>query len=408
MKVTYIAYEFPALTQTFVFREVLSLIDLGVDVRVVALRMPEKTIAASRDVAPLVSRVDYVGYTSALKGTIDLVRLLASHPLRTATAVRLLVARVHPARKWFAYAFHLLQACSLVCREDIGTADLIHAHFAAGPSSIAMFSSVLSGVPFSVTAHAYDLFAEEVGLREKVRRAALFVTISEYNRRWLIGRFGQDAEGVELVHCGVDAPALVEFARSRAKIARRVVAVGSLGAKKGHDVLIRACSILKQRGVGLECRVIGDGPLRGELEELVGELEVGDVVTLCGGLPPEHVREEVAAATVAVLACRRAVSGDMDGIPVALMEAMAMGCVVVSTRVSGIPELITDGVSGLLVEPDSAEALADALERALGAGDDLTEMEARAVERASADFDERANARRLVTLMNAVARRGGG
>jgi glycosyltransferase involved in cell wall biosynthesis len=140
-----------------------------------------------------------------------------------------------------------------------------------------------------------------------------------------------------------------------------VVSVGRLAAKKGHDTLIKACAVLKEQGVDFVCRIVGDGDERRLLQELIDRLGLGREVELVGALPHDEALRLTAGASVAVLACRQLADGDRDGIPVSLMEAMALDVPVVSTRVSGIAELVHDGQNGLLVDQDDPGALADAL-----------------------------------------------
>ena len=405
--VLYVAYEFPSLTQTFVYREVEQLSRLGARVRVISLRRPSEDIGPYDEARRAIDQVDYVGYVSPVAGLGHLVSLLFTKPAAVLRSVGQLFAPVSPLRLRLPFVFHLLQACYIVRTYDVTQFDLIHAHFAAGPGSIALFMSTLSGVPFGITAHAYDLFEDQVVLRAKLRHAALFVTISEFNRSWLRRRFGADAESVSVVRCGVDIAQLSLERTEVVRVDHRIVAVGSLNLKKGHDVLIRACGILRDQGRPFDCRIVGAGSEHHNLMALISELHLELNVTLVGALPQEAVRREIAQAEVSVLACRQSPSGDMDGIPVALMESMAMGAAVVSTTVSGLPELISSETNGLLVAPESPEQLASALARLLSDGALRARFAGEGIRTVRESFDLCANSAKLLALMeSAVAKVG--
>lgn len=403
-RVLYVSYEFPAITETFVRREFRELHDLGIDVRAVALRPPSDPAGLGED-AQLMDKCLYLGQVGLVRGVRSLVLALLRHPMRGSSAVWLLLTgRTKPIRRWWSYAAHLLTAAVAVESIDMTETDFIHAHFAAGPASIAMFMSVLSGVPFGVTAHAYDLYAEQIALAHKLRRAAVFVTISEFNRRWLISEFGRIAEAVGVVRMGVDLDEFAMEARSEV-VAGRIVSAGRLEEKKGHDTLIRACSELRRRGVEYQCAILGAGSLRVELQALVCSLGLQDEVELVGSCSVSAVRDALRTASVSALACKVAKNGDMDGIPVFLMESLALGVPVVSTTVSGIPELVDDRV-GVLVSPDCPSELADALQLLLTHGTVAFQLGAAGRMRVQDEFDSKVNARRFASMvLDVVSRR---
>ncbi|MGD8379382.1 MAG: glycosyltransferase [Gammaproteobacteria bacterium] len=262
---------------------------------------------------------------------------------------------------------------------EIGPAH-IHSHWATYASTAALVLSRSSGVPFSFTAHAHDIFVNDHLLGAKMEKAAFVATISEFNRTLLQRTHPECRHArIEIVRCGV--PAMPPTRRDRDSTPPRIVSVGRLDEIKGFPVLLEALAFLRDNGVSFSCRIIGDGPQRSMLRRRIGMLALDTLVEMPGALPSGEIHQCLASADMFVLASQQARDGNMDGIPVALMEAMALQLPVVTTRISGIPELVEDGISGVLVPPGNAHALgmaiatlmADAsMRRRLGAAARLT------------------------------------
>lgn len=268
----------------------------------------------------------------------------------------------------------------------------VHAHFANHPATAAWVVHRLTGIPFSFTAHANDLFVRPAAVRRKAADARFVVAISEYNRRLL-----PSARQVEVIHCGVD----LERHPWRGLEGRdrdRVLCVASLTAKKGHAHLLDALALLTRRRPRVVLELVGDGPERERILQRARELGLADRVRLLGARSAAEVSARLAEARVFALASMRMPSGRMDGIPVALMEAMAGGLPVVATRISGVPELVEDGVTGLLVEPGDAEGLAAAMARALEDDALAAALAGRARARVERSFDLEREAQRLGDL----------
>jgi glycosyltransferase involved in cell wall biosynthesis len=258
----------------------------------------------------------------------------------------------------------------------------------------------LTGIPFSFTAHGSDLHRDRRLLREKVHEAERVVAISDYNRRLIGDECGSAAERkVTVLHCGADTSLFHPRPRLQRTGRLEVVCVASLEEVKGHRHLLDACRLLVDRGVELDCRLVGDGPLRAALETRIAELDLGRHVHLDGPKPRREVGEILGGADLAVCPSVFTAQGDREGIPVALMEAMATGLAVVASDISGIPELVDDGETGLLVSPGDPRALADAIERL----HDDPALRARLGDAARArverDFDLRRNAAALAPLL---------
>jgi glycosyltransferase involved in cell wall biosynthesis len=241
--------------------------------------------------------------------------------------------------------------------------DHVHCHFANHPALAGWLVHRLTGLPYSFTAHGSDLHVDRTMLPAKVAEAAFVVTISGDNRTLIESTAGASAAGkVEVIHCGVD-PAAFRPADRPDGGPLRIVAVGTLHEVKGQVHLIDACGLLAERGVAFTCRFIGDGPDRESLAARIEAAGLGDRVILAGRMTSDAVAAELSAADVLVAPSVPTRGGKREGIPVVLMEAMAAGLPVVASRLSGIPELVTDGVSGILVPPGDPSAVADALMR---------------------------------------------
>ena len=273
---------------------------------------------------------------------------------------------------------HFAQAIPLAVAVERQQIEHLHVHFALNATSLALFVARLTGISYSFTAHANDIFCNPILLPQKIQGAKFIVAISEFNRRFLHDVLPTDETlaKIHVVHCGIDsqrfAPA-VHLAGDEPVNSElgdsdppTIVAVGRLVEKKGFLYLVEACRRLVERGYRFRCLIVGpEGPEQQRVEQLIEEHDLGEQVKLMGVVFQEQMRELLSRATVVTLPCVVAADQDMDGIPYSLMESMAMGIPVVSTRVSGIPELVDGEQTGLLVPPRDADALADALARLL-------------------------------------------
>lgn len=272
----------------------------------------------------------------------------------------------------------------------------LHSHFGWEQADMLVHLRRLAGLPFSLTLHAADIFVSPDRLRERLADAAFVATISEYNKALLEDRLGLPGEKVHVVRCGVDLSAF-PFDPAPEASPPRLVSIGRMVPKKGFDVLLRALALLRDEGVAFAAELIGDGPLRPELVRLAGELGLAGAVAFPGALEPPQAADRLRRGNVFVLACQKGPDGDMDGIPVALMEAMALGRPVVSTRLSGIPELVADGC-GLLAAPGDPQSLAEALRLVLADRRLAGRLAAAGRRRVEADFTLEGQARRILAL----------
>lgn len=279
----------------------------------------------------------------------------------------------------------------------------IHAHFALDWAAVAMLASWITDIPFSLTAHAADIYQNPQPhlLPELFSEVDFLVTISDYNRTFLLNSYSSSLspERVFVVHCGIDLEA-IPFLPWRRKIAEvmSIITIARLVEKKGHTLLLQALHLLKQQGYKFTWVVIGRGPLLPQIQALAAEMGLRDDVKFMGAMPQDDVQEELRHTDILVLPCVQAPEGDMDGIPVVLMEAMAMGVPVLSTRVSGIPELITHDETGWLVAPNAANDLALTLGQLWDSQFYSEKMVIKAREKVCAEFNIQIEATRLLEL----------
>ena len=361
MKVAYVVSRFPSLSETFVLRELEAVAarpDMEVSLHALFPAVAEGAVHPAA--APWVARLRRPGPVAGLRAT---GWWLARRPLRTA-AVFAAVAREY-AREPRVLPRALIATVLAAAHARRLRADGVehaHAHFATYPALAAWTAWRLAGVPYSFTAHAHDLFVHQAMLARKAADARFVVAISEHNRRFILAHADGRFPAVEVVHCGLD-PGRLPFRPRRPPAGGPVelLCVAALRPYKGHAVLLEA---LAGAGPPLDrarLLLVGEGPLRATLERQARALGLGDRVAFLGGLTEPEVARLLEAADVFVLASVVAPDGDMEGIPVALIEALASGLPAIATRQSGIPELVRDGETGLLAAPGDVAGLRAAL-----------------------------------------------
>jgi glycosyltransferase involved in cell wall biosynthesis len=386
--VAYLLKGYPRISELFIASEIWRLEQLGVPLRLYVLKRSEETMHH-----PVVDRIraapTYFPDTTSLSGT-GLARWLARnlpafrasvmhavrrHPVGFTRAVAAATAQAVRARKGWRprsiYVKELLHACELTRELDsAGDVTHLHAHFAHGCTTVAWLASTITGIPFSFTGHAKDIYRESLNpaglLARKMRAATFATTCTGANLDHL--REVEPHAHVHLAYHGLNADfsALLADAPAASPPAElvRIVSVGRLVPKKGFDVLVRAVAELRDRGLDVELVLAGeDGPQATAIRVLADELGIADRIVWRGTVTQAELLAEYRRSSMFVLACRVDGDGDRDGIPNVLVEAMAAGLPVVSTTVSGIPEVVEDGVNGLLVPSEDPHALADAIWR---------------------------------------------
>lgn len=407
--VAYVIGTYPLLTTTFIDREIRALQRRGLALRVVSIRQPEAHERPADQSAA--DGVQYLLPAGPARVAAALLRWLWRRPGRLLSTALGLLLSPHPSLaarlKTLAHCLVGVLAADQLAGTGLG---LVHAHFADRAAIVALVAARLLGVPYSLFAHANDIYVAPVLLPEKIAAAAFVATCTGYNQAHLTEvAAGRARQPVALIYHGLELGRFQPVGRAgRPAGPRRILSVGQLREKKGHAHLVRACRLLRDRGYDLACDIVGAGPQRPALEALIAELGLGDVVRLRGALPHDEVLAGYARADVFALASVEAGNADRDGIPNVLLEAMAMRVPVVGTRLSGIPELVRDGVNGVLVPPGDVPALADALARLW---DDPALAERLAAEgRATVEreFDIERNIQRLQVMLEAALRPAGG
>ena len=358
--VAYVLEMYPRLSETFILNELLELERQGLTLRIFSLKEPDDGVFHG-DTARLQAPVTYLPplrWRNAPRYVGPHARCLARRPLRYLGRFRkVLASGSKPRVKRFLQAGYIAPSLRRAGVEHV------HAHFASTPTSVTVQLHELTGVPFSFTAHAKDIFHESVDpkyVKRKLELARFTVTVSDYNRDYL-GALCERADLVRIYN-GLD---LERFAADSAERAEPplVLGVGRLIEKKGFADLVQACALLRRGGLRLRCLIIGKGPLRSQLQELIASLRLDDAVELAGALPREQLLQLYRQASVLAAPSVICPDGNRDGLPTVLVEAMALGIPVVATRVAGIPELVAHEHTGLLVRQQDPEELAGAIER---------------------------------------------
>jgi colanic acid/amylovoran biosynthesis glycosyltransferase len=379
---------FPSVTETFILREITELERQGEGIRLVPM-LKESPRVVHNAAVPWIERALYTRYISPAIIASN-VRTLLRRPARYLSLLARLAAGTILKPGTFARTMAVFPKSVHLARIlPAQGVRHVHAHFATHPTTMALIVSALSDITFSFTVHAHDIQVDRSLLRWKLRETRFVRSISDFNKQFLEQVYPSETSGkITVIHVGIEPEkyeANARIARSAASRAR-ILCVAAHKPYKGLPVLIEACRILRQQGIDFQCDVLGDGPMREELTRMSTAAGIDDVFHLLGARPENVVAEMMREATLFVLPSIIAADGQMEGIPVALMEAMASARAVVTTAISGIPELVEDGVSGLLVPPGDARALANAMRTLLASPEWAAEMGRRGQKKVREEF----------------------
>jgi len=394
--VAYVINQYPKVSHSFIRREIAELEADGVAVSRFSIRPSSDGDLVDADDLRELDRTQSVLSAGIVRLAGALLLAAVTRPVRLAKAfAAALRAGWRSDRGIVRHLVYVAEACVLLRWLRRTGSRHLHAHFGTNSATVAMLCRMLGGPPYSFTVHGPEEFDKPQGLSlgEKIRNASFVVAISEFGRSQLY-RWCEHAQWpkIRIVRCGVDSPLL---ARPHVPVPRepRLVCVGRLCEQKGQLLLLEAASRLAAEGVDFELVLVGDGPMRSEIESLIARLGLHGRVTITGWASAEQVAAHVESARTLVL------PSFAEGLPVVLMESLALGRPVISTFTAGIPELVEPGVCGWLVPPGSVDALAAAMRDALSLPVATLEQMGRAgADRVARRHDARANARNLAEL----------
>lgn len=361
MRIAYFVNQYPKVSHSFIRREILALERQGFEIQRIALRGWDAELVDAEDVKEQ-QRTRYVLQAGMLPLLAGLVSTLLTSPSRFVSALLLALRMGRRAERPLPYHLvYLAEACRLLPWMKAFGAEHVHAHFGSNSTEVVMLAQVLGGPPYSFTVHGPEEFDKPqfIGLGEKVHRSAFVVSISSFGRsqlyRWVEHEHWPK---VRVVHCGLE-PDFHALAPAPLPETPRLVCVGRLCEQKGQLLLMEAAGRLARRGIAFTLVLAGDGEMRGEVELLIQQHGLQQHVHITGWISSEQVRAEILSARALVL------PSFAEGLPVVLMEAMALRRPVLTTYVAGIPELVRPGENGWLVPAGSIDELTAAMEEIL-------------------------------------------
>lgn len=393
MKIAYLTSMYPDVSHTFILREVLALRSKGVELATFSVRRSDGRNVLGAEARKEAASTRWLVPPPVARLATAFVWSLATRPVLMGRVVLSAVLKrgmtVGRRCKWLCYFAEAVLLAYWLVTESF---DHLHCHFGNNGSSTGMLAARLARIPFSLTIHGSELRdIEKHRLTEKVTCAAFVACVSKYGRAQLmLSCQPEHWDKLRIVRCGI--PQVNDSNAVRSEGPARLLCVARLSLEKGHLVLLDALATLRDRGVDVQCTLVGDGPMRSAIEERAQELRLTASLTFTGSLEPKRVAQMYKSADAVVLASLS------EGVPVVLMEAMARGRPVVATRVGGVPELVEDGRSGLVVAPGDADALADALLRVLNDPEWATTMGQNGARRVREEFHAETSASRLTHL----------
>jgi glycosyltransferase involved in cell wall biosynthesis len=353
---------FPHLPETFILREMIEMEAQGWQISLFPLILQEQSVVHS-EAAPWMRRAKTLPFFST-EILMANYRELKNNPSRyISTFYQMLKGNVSSPNFLVRALVLFPKIVAMAARMKTEGVQHVHAHYATHPALAAWLINRLTGIPYSVTVHAHDIFVQRAMLDVKLRGASFVVGISDFNREFLAQKVGEwIKDKTFVIHCGIQ-PELYPYRRRNDKSSRlEIISVGSLQPYKGFSFLIEACSLLNKRSIPFRCRIIGGGEEAPRLRKIIAREGLEEMVHLLGPKSQDEVAQLLATADCYVQPSVKTPSGKMEGIPVGLMEALASLLPVVATAISGIPELVRPGETGYLVPPQNADELARVIE----------------------------------------------
>lgn len=388
-KVGYVVKRYPRYSETFIVNEILAHEEAGLDLEIFALRPPSDT-HFQPNIAKVKAPVTYlpeqgkmadfwgalIEVTDRMPGSLHALALFGKVDGRT-----------------------VLQAMRLALAVKERGITHLHAHFATSAASVARIAARLAHIPYSITAHAKDIFHESVDeqdVRRKIRDASTVVTVSNYNLNFLRETYDDAAAQVTRIYNGLDLEAF-PFTPPVDR-PRRIVAVGRLVEKKGFGDLVDACALLARQSIAFDCQIVGSGDQEADLRDRIERQHLGEHVTLMGPRPQSEIINLLRDASVFAAPCVIGQDGNRDGLPTVLLESMALGTPCISTDVTGIPEILMDNDTGLMTPQHNPAALAEAIKRLL----DDSNLRVRLAQNARRLIESQFDIHRNATMLRAL------
>lgn len=398
VRIAYLINQYPAVSHSFIRREILALERLGFEVMRISLRGWDRELPDEGDRAER-GRTRYVLRAGAPKLLLSVARMLLERPIRLLRALFLAWRMSRRSeRPFYVHLVYVAEACCIEAWLRKAGVEHVHAHFGTNSAEVAMLVRALGGPPWSFTAHGPEEFdnAQPLGLAEKVRRCDFVVAVSSYGRAQIYRLVEpQHWNKVHVVHCGLD-PLFLAAPEVPEGTPAQIVCVGRLGPQKGHLILVEAARRLMTQGIDFHLVFAGDGELRCEIEAEIARHDLTDKIRITGWISGVQVRDEVLAARALVL------PSFAEGLPVVIMEAMALRRPVIATFVAGIPELVRPGQDGWLVPAGDVAALAEAMRACLEAPQEMiTQIGKTARQRVLQRHDVNVEATKLQQLFRA-------
>ena len=400
----------PDLSHTFIYREVLAMRKDGAQFKIFALAEGDRGILHP-EARALLEEAIFVPKVSLTRYMTLYLHFLARHPLRLTRLLSLYMSNHLGGMFLFAEPDNLYNslhpARGIVLARTLAENNVsyMHVYGSTYPSTQAIVASHLLGIPFSLSTFVdFDYDSEFKMLSQKAELATFIVAVTRFCAYRIVSMTSERIRGkLHVIHHGIDQSyGAIESLPSRTDTVQ-IIGVGRLVEKKGFDYLLRACSLLQGRGVHVKCTIVGGGPEENRLRALIKELQLEDEVTLTGPLPNDEMRDVMASHSIVVAPSVYCRDGERDGIPTVLLEAMSCGIPVISTDISGIPELISNGENGLLVPERDEKALAAAIQRLVLDSDLRERLVKRARETVMRDFNTDKSAMNLWSLIRSAA-----
>jgi glycosyltransferase involved in cell wall biosynthesis len=400
MNIAYLVNLYPKVSHSFIRREVKAVETCGLKVARFSIRSCESELVDEAD--KLEQELTKVILGVGVQGLAwGLLRVAATRPIRFLEALRLMFkVGWHSERGILLHLAYLAEACILLNWFAESGTPHVHAHFGTNSTTVAMLCRVLGGPTYSFTVHGPEEFdkATLLSLNEKIKRSTFVAAVSSFGKsqlfRWCDRTFWSK---IHVIHCGVDA-AFLAAPYVPIPAAPRLACIGRLSEQKGHLLLLEAANLLAVQGLEFKLVLVGDGPLRSDIEKQILQLGLQNHIEITGWASGDRVQQEILASRAMVL------PSFAEGLPVVIMEALALNRPVISTYVAGIPELVEPGVCGWLVPPGSVEALAVAMRAVLEAPlEKLEQMGKTGAERVAQQHNVDLEAKKLVALFESAS-----